>query len=166
MLKQHDTPSSHFLARRCIALALIVPIALGIASLTTGGAADAQTSLYDRLGGLKGITVVVDDFIDSLVVNKTLNRNPAINAGRKSSPAPYLKFQVSQLVCEMTGGPCKYTGAGMKASHAHLNISENEWNVMAAVFKKSLDKFKVPAAEQNALFEIVGKTKSDIVVRK
>jgi hemoglobin len=37
---------------------------------------------------------------------------------------------------------------------------------MAAIFKKSLDKFKVPATEQNALFEIVGKTKSDIVVRK
>ena len=39
------------------------------------------------------------------------------------------------------------------------------WKVMAAEFKKSLDKFKVPAAEQAALFEMVGKTKSDIVVR-
>jgi len=35
---------------------------------------------------------------------------------------------------------------------------------MAAEFKKSLDKFKVPAAEQKELFEIVGKTKADIVV--
>ncbi len=150
--------------RRRVALGLAVSVALGMASLTIGPAI-AQSSLYDRLGGLKGITVVVDDFINRLVANKTLNRNPAINAGRKSSPAPYLKFQVSQLVCEVTGGPCKYTGAAMKPSHAHLNISENEWKVMAAEFKKSLDKFKVPAAEQNALFEIVGKTKSDIVVR-
>ena len=126
----------------------------------------AQPTLYERLGGLKGITVVVDDFINRLVANKTLNKNPAINAGRKSSPAPYLKFQVSQLVCELSGGPCKYTGKAMKESHAHLNISEKEWNVMAAEFKKSLDKFKVPAAEQTALFEMVGKTKSDIVVRK
>jgi hemoglobin len=37
---------------------------------------------------------------------------------------------------------------------------------MAGEFKKSLDKYKVPAAEQAALFEIVGKTKGDIVVRK
>jgi hypothetical protein len=29
-----------------------------------------------------------------------------------------------------------------------------------------VDKYKVPAAEQTALFEIVGKTKADIVVRK
>jgi len=126
----------------------------------------AQKSLYDRLGGLKGITLVVDDFINRLVANKQLNRNPAISAGRKSSPAPYLKFQVSQMVCEATGGPCKYTGKAMKESHAHLNISEKEWGVMAGEFKKSLDKFKVPAAEQKELFDIVGTTKADIVVRK
>ncbi len=128
--------------------------------------AAAQKSLYERLGGLKGITVVVDDFINRLVANKTLNKNPAINAGRKSSPAPYLKYQVSELVCQVTGGPCKYTGKAMKESHAHLNISEKEWGVMAGEFKKSLDKYKVPANEQKELFEIVGKTKADIVVRK
>jgi hemoglobin len=122
--------------------------------------------LYERLGGLKGISLVVDDFIDRLVTNKTLNKNSAIDAGRKSAPAPYLKVQVAQLVCEVAGGPCKYTGKDMKSSHAHLNISEKEWDVMAGEFKKSLNKFKVPAAEQNELFEIVGKTKSDIVVRK
>lgn len=126
----------------------------------------AQPALYDRLGGLKGITMVVDDFIDRLVSNRTLNKNPAIKAGRKSSPPPYLKFQVSQLVCEATGGPCKYTGKSMKESHAHLNISEKEWEVMAGEFKKSLAKFKVPAPEQQALFDIVGKTKGDIVMRK
>jgi len=126
----------------------------------------AQKTLYERLSGLKGITVVVDDFINRLVANKELNKNPAIDAGRKSSPAPYLKFQVSQMVCEVTGGPCKYTGKAMKESHVYLNISEKEWDVMAKEFKKSLDKFKVPAAEQKELFDIVGKTKADIVVRK
>ena len=123
----------------------------------------AQKPLYERLGGLKGITVVVDDFINRLVVNKTLNKNPAINAGRKSSPAPYLKYQVSQLVCEVTGGPCKYTGRAMKESHAHLNISEKEWGVMAGEFKKSLDKFKVPAPEQAELRAIIQSTYGDIV---
>jgi hemoglobin len=125
--------------------------------------AQQTPKLYDRLGGMKGITLVVDDFIDRLVKNKTLNKNPAIDAGRKSSPAPYLKFQVATLVCEVTGGPCKYTGRAMKESHAHLNITENEWKVMAGEFKKSLVKFKVPEAEQKELFEIVGSTKGDIV---
>ena len=126
----------------------------------------AKAPLYERLGGLKGITVVVDDFIDRLLANKTLNANPAISAGRRALPAPYLKFQVSQMICEVTGGPCKYTGKGMKEAHAHLNITEQEWGVMATEFQKSLDRFNVPAAEQKELFEIVGKTKSDIVSRE
>lgn len=123
----------------------------------------AQESLYDRLGGLKGITVVVDDFIDRLVSNDTLNSNPEIDAGRKRSPPPYLKFQVSQMVCEATGGPCTYTGKGMKETYAQMKITEEEWGVMAGEFQKSLDKFAVPASEQKELFGIVGTTKADIV---
>jgi hemoglobin len=152
-------------------LNIAVVFVVVVLSVFVGPAARAQQpgvqkTLYERLGGLKGITMVSDDFINRLVVNKTLNQNPAINAGRKSSPPSYLKFQVSQLVCEVSGGPCKYTGKSMKEAHAHLNISEKEWEIMAAEFKKSLNKFKVPAAEQKELFEIIGKTKDDIVVGK
>ena len=52
----------------------------------------------------------------------------------------------------------------MKESHAHLNITEKEWQAMKADFKKVLDKFKVPEPEQKELFAIVESTKKDIVV--
>jgi hemoglobin len=167
MTKQSATQPQSSLNRIChdaFALGAFFVFAMG--AFAADGIAEAQPPLYERLGGLPGITAVTDDFIDRLVANETLNQNPAINAGRIHSPAPYLKFQVSSLVCEVTGGPCKYTGLAMKDAHAHLNISEKEWDIMAGEFKKSLDKFNVPASEQNALFEIVGKTKVDIVVRK
>ena len=151
---------------RMALLSVVVTLATSFAPVASAQQPGAQKSLYDRLGGLKGITVVVDDFIDRLVANEELNMNPAIDAGRKRSPAPYLKFQVSQMVCGVTGGPCTYTGKAMKESHAHLNISEREWSVMAREFKTSLDTFNVPAAEQKELFDIVGMTKADIVVRK
>ncbi|MGH8514899.1 MAG: group I truncated hemoglobin, partial [Gammaproteobacteria bacterium] len=126
------------------AMALIAFVAgTLVAPVATAQPTAAKAPLYERLGGLKGITMVVDDFIDRLVVNETLNTNPAVNAARQSSPAPYLKFQVSQMVCQATGGPCKYTGKGMKESHVHLNITEKEWDVMAGEFQRSLDKFKV-----------------------
>lgn len=125
-----------------------------------------EKTLYQRLGGVKPISMVVDDFIDRLVNNDILNENPMIKAGRDHSPAAYLKFQVTNLVCQATGGPCVYTGLGMKESHKHLNISENEWQVMRSEFKKSLDKFGVPEKEQNELFNIVESTKKDIVQMK
>ncbi len=151
---------------RMALLSVALTLGTSFAPVASAQQPGVQKTLYERLGGLKGITMVSDDFINRLVANKTLNQNPAINAGRKSSPPPYLKFQVSQLICEVSGGPCKYTGKSMKEAHAHLNISEKEWEIMAAGFKKSLNKFKVPAAEQKELFEIVGKTKADIVLRK
>jgi hemoglobin len=151
---------------RMALLSAALTLGAAFASIAAAQEPIAQRSLYDRLGGLKGITVVVDDFIDRLVANEELNRNPAIDAGRKRSPVPYLKFQVSQLVCGATGGPCKYTGKAMRESHVHLNISEREWEVMATEFGKSLDKFKVPPAERKELFDIVGTTKADIVATK
>ena len=45
-----------------------------------------------------------------------------------------------------------------------MNITEKEWQAMAADFKKVLDKFKVPEAEQKELFAIVETTKKDIVI--
>ena len=52
----------------------------------------------------------------------------------------------------------------MKESHRHLNITEKEWQAMAADFKRVLDKFKVPEQEQKELFAIVESTKKDIVI--
>lgn len=76
-----------------------------VASLVIPAFAQQQTRLYDRIGGLKGISMVVDDFIDRLVSNEILNRNPALDAARKSSPARYLKVHVATFVCEVSGGP-------------------------------------------------------------
>ena len=140
-----------------------------VALVVLGSAARAETqktekSLYDRLGGAYNIAVVVDDFIERLLVNDTLNANPAINEARGHVPAPGLKFHVTALVCEVTGGPCKYVGRDMKTAHAHLNITQKEWDAMVADFRKTLNKFKVPVKEQEELIQIVGSTKKDIVV--
>lgn len=125
--------------------------------------APAAKALYDRLGGVYSIATVVDDFIERLLVNDTLNANPAIKEARTRVPKAGLKFHVTAMVCEVTGGPCKYTGRTMKASHEKLNITEAQWDAMVADFRKTLDKFKVPQQEQQELITVVGTTKKDIV---
>jgi hemoglobin len=120
-------------------------------------------SLYERLGGVYNIATVVDDFIERLLVNQTLNANPAINEARARVPKAGLKFHVTALVCEVTGGPCKYSGRTMQQSHEHLNITDPQWQAMVADFQKTLDKFNVPQKEQAELVTIVESTKKDIV---
>ena len=143
-------------------LAAVMVVMAGTAT-QTARAQGTQPSLYDRLGGAYSIATVVDDFIERLLVNATLNANPAINEARTRVPKAGLKFHVTAMVCEVSGGPCKYTGRAMKESHQHLNITQAEWDAMVVDFKATLNKFKVPQREQQELITIVGSTKNDIV---
>jgi hemoglobin len=143
-------------------LAAVMVVMAGTATQTVK-AQVTQPSLYERLGGAYSIATVVDDFIERLLVNATLNANPAINEARRRVPKAGLKFHVTAMVCEVSGGPCKYTGRAMKESHQHLNITQAEWDAMVGDFKATLNKFQVPQGEQQELITIVGSTKNDIV---
>lgn len=139
-----------------------LPLLLG--GPATAAGQEVKKPLYERLGGVYAIATVVDDFIERLLVNDVLNANPRINAARTAVPKAGLKYRVTELVCQATGGPCRYSGRSMKDSHQHLNITPAEWQAMAAEFKGTLDRFKVPAAEQSELFAIVEGVKPQIVM--
>ncbi|MBI3308726.1 MAG: hypothetical protein HYZ79_05075 [Candidatus Melainabacteria bacterium] len=124
------------------------------------------TSLYQRLGGVNAVAAVIDDFIERLLTNEVVTKNEDVLASLQRITKPGLKFQVTAFVCEATGGPEKYSGRSMKDSHAHLNISEAEWQASVQELKNSLAKFSVPENEQNELIAIVATTKSDIVTAK
>ena len=149
-----------FLALAFLAAGLLI-FSFGTRPLAAG--AKPETSLYERLGGVGPIAMVVDDFLDRLYPNPVLNANPAIDAARKRVHPSVLKFLVTQFVCQATGGPCSYQGRAMKPSHAHLNITEVEWQAMMADFRESLYHFNVPMREQKELIALLESTKGDIV---
>src|SRR5947209_19400958 len=118
-----------------------------------------EKSLYERLGGVFAIAAVVDHFSDAVVENpiagKT-SKNPALrewhtqNLGR----LPGLKFMRTLWVCEVAGGPFKYsatkrgkTHLGLEQAHRDLKISQAEFDEVAAELGRSLDFAKVPARE-------------------
>ena len=121
-------------------------------------------NLYERLGGVYAIAAVVDDFVDRIMGDPRLNANPKVNeAHHKVAPAGF-KYLVTEQVCEATGGAQRYTGRSMFDSHAHLEITEQQWQAFLDDFKQTLDKFMVPQSEQAELFAIVESTKKDIVL--
>lgn len=143
-------------------------IALAVLTLSVSSPALAQdedetASLYQRLGGLMPISVVVSDFLDAMIPDPQLNENPAIDEARQRVPAAYLKYHVTAFVCEATGGPCQYHGLGMRESHAHMNITAEEWDRMVEIFVEVLDEHDVPEQESQELLELLGTTREDIV---
>lgn len=155
---------------KCMMLARVLLLSVATILVVSSSAwsqseteANTQT-LYDRLGGLPAISVVVSDFLDAMVPDSMLNMNPAIADARQRVPKEYLTYHVTSMVCQATGGPCQYSGRDMATSHAHLNITEAEWDRMVVIFTDVLKKHKVPEKESVELMSILGSTKSAIVI--
>jgi hemoglobin len=120
-------------------------------------------SLYERLGGVYAIATVVDDFINRVMANPKLNANPKVDEAHHKVPPAGFKYLVTEMVCWATGGPQKYTGKSMHDSHAHLDITEPEWQAFMQDLRDCFAKFNIPAQEQSELVAIVESTKKDIV---
>ena len=98
------------------------------------------------------------------MVDPRLNANPLVDEAHHRVSPPGFKYLVTEMVCWAAGGPQKYTGRSMSESHKHLTITGGEWDAFMDDFKQTLDKFGVPAQEQNELKAIVDGTRADIVV--
>ena len=138
---------------------------VAVAALVTGCGGGMQgdkmimekKSLYDRLGGKPAITAVVDDFIGNVAGDTRINKRFA------TADIPRLKTMLVDQICETSGGPCRYTGAGMKNAHRGMKITGAEFNALVEDLVKSLDKLKVPAQEKGELLTALGGMKGDIV---
>jgi hemoglobin len=124
-----------------------------------------SSSLYDRLGGVKAITAVVDDFVARAAADKRIG---AFFTGADADPKRLaaLKQNLVDQVCQATGGPCKYKGKDMKSAHAGMNISNAHFDALVEDLSLTLDKFKVGAKEKGELLGALAPMRADIVERK
>ena len=134
----------------------------------------AESSLYERLGGVFAIAAVVDHFSNAVVKNPIVGQgsaNPALrewhtkNLGR----LPGLKFMRTLWVCAVAGGPQQYeatrqgsTELGLEEAHRNLRISPDEFDEVAAELGRSLDFFKVRQPEKEEVLTGFAAHKSEV----
>jgi hemoglobin len=122
--------------------------------------------LYERLGGSERIHAFMSAFIDGLHSDAALRRqNPRIGAALQRINQGTLKQKIGDFVCRLAGGPCEYQGRTMRASHAHLGLSEADWELGANRLVMALNEYGVPETEQHELLALIGSIKADIVTR-
>lgn len=117
-------------------------------------------SLYERLGGYDAVSAVVDDFAPKLFDDAKIAR---FFVGMGTDTRESFKQKNKNLVCAVTGGPCQIISRSAKTIHAGLGITEADFNVVAQHLVDTLNKIKVPAAEQKELLAIIASLKPDIV---
>ena len=133
-----------------------------------------EATLYDRLGGAFAIAAVVDQFSDALIHNPIVgqqSKNPQLREWHTNSLArlPGLKFERTLWVCAVAGGPFEYAGTrpgstalGLEEAHRHLRISPEEFDEVAAELKRTLDRFSIPAAEQELVLGAFAAHKDEV----
>src|SRR5439155_22797736 len=89
--------------------------------------AEGTQSLYERLGGAYAIAVVVDDFIDRIMVDPRLNANPRVDEAHHRVSAQGFKYYVTGMVCWAAGGPQAYSGRSMVDTHRGRPLPGQEW---------------------------------------
>ena len=122
----------------------------------------AQNSLYQRLGGYDALAAVTDDFITRLATDPKEGR---FFVGLSTDSKVRVRQHVVDFLCVATGGPCKYTGRDMVTAHTGLGITEEDWTISLNALSATLNKFKVPAAEQQDVLTAIASLKSQIVGR-
>lgn len=116
-----------------------------------------KKTLYERLGGQPAIEAVVTEFYALVAADKRVNAPFAV------ADLGALKVKLVDFVCMATGGPCKYTGRSMKASHQGMGVTHAQFDAVVEDLVKALDKFKVPEQEKNELLSALGPLRPEIV---
>src|SRR5262245_35698891 len=151
------------MSRRSLVAALALsaaPVAILAPLANVPAAMAAEKSLYERLGGVFAIAAVVDYFSDALIKNpivgqKSKNRQLRKWHTKNLDRLPGLKFMRTLWVCDVSGGPFKFTATepgktplGLEEAHREFRISPAEFDEVAAVLGQTLDHFKVPKPEK------------------
>ena len=139
---------------------LLFAFALGTTTFTFVPQLCAQDSLYKRLGGYDAIAAVSDDFLGRLATDPKEGR---FFTGLSTDSKIKVRQHVVDFLCNATGGPCKYTGRDMTTAHTGLGITEEDWTISVKALGDTLNKFKVPAREQQDVVTAVAGLKSQNV---
>jgi hemoglobin len=113
----------------------------------------AEKSLYERIGGIYPISLVVNRFSDKVVENPKVGKgsaNPQLNdwSTNHLDRLPGLKYMRTLWVGAVSGGPFEYTGKNLGDAHAKLRIKPEEFDEVAAELRRALEYYGVPEREK------------------
>jgi hemoglobin len=130
---------------------------LATALLTLAGAAQAEATLYEQIGGEPVLRKTVDEF---MVI---MEKDDRINFAFGNTDLTKFKQLLFEQLCNITDGPCKYTGRTMKESHEKLAVNNIMFNALAEDVYIAFDRAGVPYRLQNKVMAIFAPMQRDIV---
>ena len=125
-----------------------------IAGCSTSHAAD---TLYVRLGGEPGVAGIVDTLINRAVAD------PITGPTFKGTTLTRIKRLLAEDICDLSAGPCRYSGDSMKEVHAGHHITQAQFYRLVAMLRVVLKERGVDQRSINELLRKLAPAKRDVV---
>lgn len=124
---------------------VILAAALLLVAAASAQPAPANDALYQAWGGKDGIRAVMDDFVPRLF------DDPRTARFFKGVDRDNLTVQLTDQLCQQSGGPCVYKGKDMKLIHEDLDIRHGDFNALVEILQQSMDARGIAFAAQNGM---------------
>lgn len=140
-----------------LALAQSQPADAAAVAPATAGAATADDSLYRALGEQPGLVRIVEDFVArNLGDTRTGGKFDGINLVN-------LKRHLVEQLCQVSGGPCPYTGDDMRVVHEGYDINKAQFNAVVENLQFAMQAQGVPFGVQNRLLARLAPMYRDVI---
>ena len=74
-----------------------------------------------------------------------------------------LSESLAEQICNVTGGPCKYTGANMKKAHIDMKIKKSDFNAVVEGLQDAMTAHNIPFRVQNQLLARLAPMHRDVI---
>lgn len=116
-----------------------------------------ESTLYAQLGGEAGIATIVDNFITEI------SYDPVIMQHFQDTSLQRFRSKQIEHMCQISDGPCRYTGDSMVNVHQKMQITESEFNRIVDLLINAMNKANVPLQAQNRLLARMKGMRKDII---
>ena len=117
----------------------------------------SEPTLWTRLGGQAVVAGVVAETLERSATD------PRTRRSFEGVKIERVKQKLTEQICELAAGPCRYSGDPMKPVHQGLKITAAEFDLLVQFLREALDHAHVGLAEKNELLRLLAPMKRDIV---
>ena len=119
----------------------------------------ARAELYDDLGGAPGMQAIVDHAVQHWLAD------PRIAPSFAETNMVRFRRLLNEQFCQITDGPCKYTGRTMAAVHHPLGLDQAQFNALAEDLQDAMMELGVAYHTQNRLIARLAPMQRDVVAK-
>ena len=130
-----------------------------LATVLPAQAQKSDDSLYRDLGGLEVLTRVIDDTLALALADARIKDT------FKDTDMKRLAKLITEQFCELSGGPCKYSGDPMKEVHQGLALNNMQFNALVEDLQAAMDKANIPSRTQNKLLALLAPMQRTVVTK-